>query len=556
MNQTFKIVLIVFLSTVAQNLYSQQTFSPVTSQVGISVLSGNMGQDCAWADIDNDGDLDLALSYSYPAVFEIYRNDNGIYTNITSNSGLSTIAASSILWAEITGDEYTDMLTASNAYKNNGDGTFTSLGQVANHTSSLTDFDQDGNIDILDIAPPAIKFGNGDGTFGNTYNLLASSIISSVCFDFNNDGFVDILLGASDQGTTKLLKNNGDGSFNNVTTGSGISFSYDVYGVAAGDINNDGLLDIYAALHKSQISSAGNALLKNNGDGTFTNITTSSGAIGQPSSRTASFADYNNDGWLDILVDDHYKGNFLYHNNGDETFTEVADELNIRDVHPTAGIGGDYFGTSWGDYNNDGAIDFFGSGHWSLQKLYENQQCPNNFLVLTLVGTETNKDAIGVTVKVVAGELEITQSVIAGDGGNNFSSLPLEFGLGQNSIIDYIEIQWINSPAQTITNIATNSFLTVVEGDPVDVVEIVDNDFNCYPNPFDEKLSITLYHPAKSNFCVKLSDINGKIIAQFPVSNFEAQEGNFIISLEKYNLNQGMYLLKAENGPVIKIIKK
>ena len=556
MNQTFKIVLIVFLSTVAQNLYSQQTFSPVTSQVGISVLSGNMGQDCAWADIDNDGDLDLALSYSYPAIFEIYRNDDGTYSNITSSSGLSTIAASSIFWAEITGDKYTDMLTASNAYKNNGDGTFASLGQVANHTSSLTDFDQDGNIDILDIAPPAIKFGNGDGTFGNTYNLPASSIISSVCLDFNNDGFVDILLGASDQGTTKLLINNGDGSFDDVTTGSGISFSHDVYGVSAGDINNDGLLDIYAALHKGQLSSAGNKLLKNNGDGSFSDITTSSGAVGQPSTRTASFADYNNDGWLDILVDDHYKGNFLYRNNGDETFSEVADELNIRDVHPTAGIGGDYFGTSWGDYNNDGAIDFFGSGHWSLQKLYENQQCPNNFLVLTLVGTETNKDAIGVMVKAVAGELEITQTVIAGDGGNNFSSLPLEFGLGQNSIIDYIEIHWINSPMQTITSIAANSFLTVVEGDPVDVVEVVDNDFNCYPNPFDEKLSITLNHPAKSNFCIKLSDINGKIITQFPVSDFGARKGNIMINLEKYNLSPGMYLLKAENGSTIKIVKK
>jgi len=188
MNPTIKIILLAVLIIVFHNSYSQQTFTPVTSQVGISILSGNMGQCCAWADIDNDGDLDLALSYSYPAIFEIYRNDDGIYTNITNSSGLSTIAASSILWAEITRDDFTDMLTTSNAYKNNGDGTFTTLGQVASHTSSLADFDKDGNIDILDIAPPTVKFGNGDGTFGNAYNLPAASIISSVCFDFNNDG--------------------------------------------------------------------------------------------------------------------------------------------------------------------------------------------------------------------------------------------------------------------------------------------------------------------------------------------------------------------------------
>ncbi len=526
--------------------YCQQTFMPVTSQVGISVLSGNMGQTCAWADIDNDGDLDLALSYSYPAIFEMYLNDNGHYSNITMSSGLGSISASSIRWAEITGDEFTDMLTASYAYKNNGDGTFTSLGQVAGYTSSLADFDKDGYVDILDLSPPAINFGNGDGTFGNTLTLSASNILSSVCFDFDNDGNIDILLGASQQGITKLFKNNGDGSFDDVTSGSGIAFSSDVYGVAAGDINNDGFLDIYAALHKGQLSSPGNTLLKNNGDGTFADITTSSEAIGQPSSRTASFADYNNDGWLDILIDDHYKGNYLYHNNGDETFTEVAQQLNIRDAHATAGIGGDYFGTSWGDYNNDGTIDFFGSGHWSMQKLFENQDCPNNFLILTLAGTETNKDAVGVTVKLKVGNNEITQTVIAGDGGNNFNSLPLEFGLGQNSIVDYIEINWINSPIQTITNIDANSFLTVIEGDPVGIENQKNPAINCYPNPFTDKISVN-----NNSASFKLLDITGHLIAKFPASSNKVTN----INLKEYNLNPGIYLLVAKTGQTMKIIK-
>jgi len=556
MNSTIKAVLLFFLLPAFYNLYSQQTFTPVTSQVGISVTGNNMGQDCAWADIDNDGDLDIAFSYSYPSLFKIYRNDAGAFTDITAGSGLSSIGASTILWAEITGDDFTDMLTGSYAYQNNVDGTFTSLGQVAGHTSSLADFDMDGNVDILDISPPAIKFGNGDGTFGNNFSLQANNIISSVCFDFDNDGYIDILLGALQSGSSKLFKNNGDATFSDITPGSGISFSYDVYGVAAGDINNDGLMDIYAALHKSQISNPGNALLKNNGDGTFTNITTSSGAIGQPSTRTASFADYNNDGWLDILVDDHYKGNFLYHNNGDETFTEVAEDLNIRDAHPVAGIGGDYFGTSWGDYNNDGAIDFFASGHWSIQKLYENQQCPNNFLVLKLVGTESNRDAIGVKVNVKAGDTEIFRTVIAGDGGNNFNSLPLEFGLEQNSTIDYIEIYWTNSPTQTLTGISANSFLTVVEGDPVNIEEI-NNDilFECYPNPFTKNFSVKFENREKSDLSFDLFDINGKRIAQFSVSAHESQKNSFSFNLEKYNLNPGIYFLKIRSGQMIKTIK-
>jgi hypothetical protein len=220
------------------------------------------------------------------------------------------------------------------------------------------------------------------------------------------------------------------------------------------------------------------------------------------------------------------------------------------------GIGGDYFGTSWGDYNNDGTIDFFASGHWSIQKLYKNQQCPNNFLVLHLVGVESNRDAIGIKVKVNAGDLEITRTVIAGDAGNNFNSLPLEFGLGQNTNIDNIEIYWTNSPMQTITNIAANSFLTVPEGDPVSVKEI-NNDiiFECYPNPFSKNISVKFENREKSNLSFELFNICGKLIAQFSVPSHESQKNNFDFNLEKYNLNPGIYFLKISSGQMNKIIK-
>jgi len=106
MNSTLKVISIFILLSVFLKLNAQQTFTPITSQVGISVDGDNMGQDCAWADIDNDGDLDIAFSYSYPSLFKIYRNDDGAFTDITSGSGLSSIGASTILWAEITGDDY------------------------------------------------------------------------------------------------------------------------------------------------------------------------------------------------------------------------------------------------------------------------------------------------------------------------------------------------------------------------------------------------------------------------------------------------------------------
>jgi len=222
----------------------------------------------------------------------------------------------------------------------------------------------------------------------------------------------------------------------------------------------------------------------------------------------------------------------------------MMDELNIRDAHPTVGIGGDYFGTSWGDYNNDGAIDFFGSGHWSLQKLYENQQCPNNFLVLTLVGTETNKDAIGVTVKVVADDLEITQTVIAGDGGNNFNNLPLEFGLDQNSTIDYIEIHWINSPTQTITNIAANSFLTVVEGDPVGINVNNKVTFKCYPNPTSGVIDIHYLPTGFTNLKLSVTDIFGRTVFQTKIQDLSGSS----TTLDLSDFRTGVYTIQVMIG--------
>jgi len=523
--------------------YSQHTFNPVTQAVGLEVNTQNLGQAVGWGDIDNDGDLDLAYSYSNPPEFKLYRNDEGMYDDITTGSGLAGISAWTIIWAEVTGDTLNDLITRGALYKNNGDHTFSFSGSIAEQISSMADFDNDGNLDLFDRNLPGIKTGDGNGNFLDEYPLDVQGVRTTVCFDFDLDGDMDVLAGTSDSYENKLFRNDGNMIFTDVTNGCGLVMQNDIYGVAAGDINNDGYPDIYAAVHKDQLEDPGNYLFRNNGDGTFTDITQSAGTIGQPSTRTTSFADVNNDGWLDILVDDHYHGNFLYLNNGDETFDEVADELNIRDVVTSWEIGGDYFGTSWGDYNLDGAIDFFGSGHMSRQKLYENQNCPNNFLNIELTGTASNYNAVGTRVEVITGSMHTYHTVIAGDGGNNFHSYPLEIGLGEETSLDEIRIYWPGSDVQYLYGIQANTFLKVTEGSPVSLSgKGIPVEMKLFPNPATETVTFNINTLLSEPVEMKIFSSDGRMLL------YEIIETAGSYSIPVGHLSGGLYVVRIQSG--------
>lgn len=542
----FSFALLFFIS----NIYSQHTFNPVTTAVGLEVDPDNLGQAVGWGDIDNDGDLDLAYSYSNPADFKLYRNDGGMYSDITQSAGLSGISAWTIIWAEVTGDTLNDLISRSSLYKNNGNNTFTYAGTIAGSITSLADFDKDGNLDLFDRNLPGIISGDGNGNFTDEYPLNLSGVRSTVCFDYDLDGDIDILAGTSDAYENKLFRNDGNMVFTDVSDGSGLIMANDIYGVAAGDINNDGYPDIYAAVHKDQLQNPGNYLFRNNGDGTFTNITQSAGTIGQPSTRTASFADVNNDGWMDILVDDHYHGNFLYRNNGDETFDEVADELNIRDVVSSWEIGGDYFGTSWGDYNLDGAIDFFGSGHMSRQKLFENQNCPNNFLNIELTGTSSNFNAIGTRVEVIAGDLHTYHSIISGDGGNNFHSHAVEIGLGSNTVANEIIIYWPNSDPQYLYNVQGNAFLKITEGDPVNITEYAEiAEVQIFPNPATNNFNVKVNGLFSETCLVSVLCPDGRIVYEKESNSAELK------SIPVHQLESGIFLVKVQSRSFITLKK-
>jgi hypothetical protein len=188
-------------------------------------------------------------------------------------------------------------------------------------------------------------------------------------FDYDNDGYLDVMVAAAHGGCT-LFHNNGDGTFTDVSVGSGLDECVNGFAIAAGDYNNDGFTDVFVT--RLGFYWGEGQLFRNNGDGTFTDVTEAAGLKCWGPMFTACWVDYDGDGFLDLFLAHNLGGLFdrkapnrLFHNNGDGTFTEVAEQAGLKTLWPT--IAG-----TWGDYNNDGRPALFVSNGLGGSQLYRN----------------------------------------------------------------------------------------------------------------------------------------------------------------------------------------
>jgi hypothetical protein len=206
---------------------------------------------------------------------------------------------------------------------------------------------------------------NGDGTFTKITNIAIVTEISEVrgCSwgDYDNDGNLDLFVSNGGDQNNFLFRNNGDGTFMKITTGAIVNDGGDSRSCAWADYDNDGDLDLFVANAGNQ----NNFFYENNGDGTFTKITTGVIVTDGGNSQGGSWADFDNDGDLDLFVTNYGQNNFLYRNNGDKTFTKITNGAIVSDV-------GNSYGSSWGDYDNDGDLDLFVANHKGLGFLYSN----------------------------------------------------------------------------------------------------------------------------------------------------------------------------------------
>ncbi|MHC1763230.1 MAG: FG-GAP-like repeat-containing protein [Verrucomicrobiia bacterium] len=401
------------------------TFTNTQERLGLGTTS------LSWGDFDNDGHLDF----------------------LTSGMGAAPGITNTL-------------------FRNNGDGTFGRVlaGQLVTerngmYASSWADFDNDGYLDAFlagVVAGRRLHHNNGDGTFTRITNSALveppNGTWQGIAWgDYNNDGRMDVFVSCGySSGKNLLCRNDGAGRFTSITNAAPVKAGTAYWDTASWiDYDNDGNLDLF-------VNKWGpGEMYQNNGDGTFARVT---GGMPRENACATAWGDYDNDGYLDVFFAKQGGGggglNALYRNNGDGTFTQILGVSPVEDAGISVTPG-------WGDYDNDGFLDLFvandGGGN---NFLYHNDGNGNHWLKLKLVGLASNRAAIGAKVRVRAtiGGQPMWQmrevNTGSGFGGNDLNP---HFGLGDATNVDVVRIEWPSGNVQELADVAPNQTVTVKE---------------------------------------------------------------------------------------------
>lgn len=465
--------------------------SPVLGQEfrDISKLSGvaedGLGKGVAFADIDNDGLIDLYVSNKGGAN-KLYRNSgNGVFEDITAFAGAG-IGDPGFSMGSVFGDYDNDGLIdlylakggryeieANRLFHNLGGGKFEDVTDKAGvglksftYSASFVDYDNDGNLDLFcaNYGPGAknvLYRNNGDGTFTDVTDLAAVGDLSwswmSVWGDVNGDNLQDLYVvnGRYPTGEpNRLYLNNGDGTFRDVTREAGVTDPNWGLGAAFADIDNDGDLDLFVSNYVG-----GNGLYLNNGDGVFADVSERVKKVKtyQGWGKGPTFGDVDNDGDLDLYEGDCKLANQLYLNDGQGNFIDVADQqpqLQCSTVRTK--------GTAFADVDNDGDLDLYVVNWGAPNKLYLNDQNDGNWLKVKLAGNLSNRNAVGARIKVMKkGLLVAMRDVATASGFCAQKPLVAHFGLAAGS---YDLVVVFPSGAETrLKGVSTGQLLEVSE---------------------------------------------------------------------------------------------
>jgi enediyne biosynthesis protein E4 len=451
------------------------TFADVTDKAGVGG-KGHYGQGVAVGDFDNDGYPDLYVT-GYGRAILYHNNGNGTFTDITMKSAVADEGgwSTSAGWFDYDKDGWLDLVVT-----NYIDWTAKNNIWCGERRPGYRSYCHPGNYKGQHIK---LYHNNHDGTFTDVSD--ASGVgkpeakgMGVVLADFNNDGWPDIAV-ANDSWPNFLFLNKHNGTFEDVSLVSGMAASEDGryeagMGIDAADVDGDGWMDLYITHLDFEL----NRLYRNSHDGTFTDETFRS-RIGNKavllSGVAMKFLDYDNDGWNDILqlngamLDNvslyhgevSYKEPLLmYRNLGKGEFDKVSDSLGPDFIHPIVGRG-----LATADYDNDGDIDIVTNNRGDFPSLLRNDGGnANHWLTVQLIGTKSNRDGIGASLKLTAtGFVQVEQA----KGGMSYMSASdprIHFGLGKRMKIESLEITWPSGQVDRLTNVPVDQIIAFKEG--------------------------------------------------------------------------------------------
>ena len=555
------------------NIFSKVINSPVVNTPGDS-------RSVNWVDIDNDTDLDLFITNGPEA-----GENNFLYKN-NGTGGFSAVTNDPIVqdgkpsdgatWGDCDNDGDLDCFVVNwygvnNLwYKNKGNGTFEQVlvGNLVNdggfsETASWGDYDNDGWLDLY-VTNSGGNLKNflyrnlHDGTFQkvSTGNPVTDAFASrSVNWtDFNGDGKLDLFVSNESGQHENLYRNNGDGTFTKLTTGPLVTAGGSTMSSSWGDYDNDGDQDVYLA------NAPGNeGLFRYEGNETFFKITTGPAVTSGGNSFSCQWADVDNDADLDLFVTNAFFGgpwkNFLFLNNGDGSFTKNLTEIPAIDE-------GWSYGCAFGDWDCDGDLDLGVATCLDADQtdyLYENHSAENgnNWLEIKLIGTTSNRSAIGAKVRVTAtiNGQQVTQlrEISAQSGYCGQNQLTAHFGLADADSVTMM-VEWPSGLEQLFGNLAVNHCLTLVEGQAM--VGVAQPPFSgpasrtlaLQPNPSADSVTVIWDQPETETIVLQVVDLQGRV-AFFQKINAASGQNEWVwngLDNQGANVPAGNYTLSLQ----------